>query len=214
MNPKKSIVLLITLFFISAISILILQNLKDTDQFLDEISSQNSLDQIQITIDNINKEIPKYLKKNIDDIDDILANASAVPLQFGNVDILLSIEEYVLPQFNMNNISPGMIAEDDFMNNINYQYDFLQIVNKNNKKHDKYQNNNQIQQTIEEYITLTKDEDILKIKDEFTYIKEDVNKTLILCEYSLKVDDKNCNVSFIFDLNSSIIKDFNILNIF
>ncbi len=214
MNSKKSIVLLITLFFISAISVLILQNLKDTEDFLDEISSQSSLSQVQITINNINTEIPKYLKSNSDNIDDILANAKAVPLQFGNVDILLSIEEYILPQFYINNLTDDMMAEDDFMNNINYQYDFLEIVKKNNKKKDKYKNNNQIQHTIQEYIKLTKDSDILNIKDEFTYIKEDENITLIQCDYSLSIDDKNCSVSFIFDLGTSKIKEFNILNIF
>ena len=48
---KKSIILLITLFLISAISILILENLKKTDELLDQIAFDKSLSQVQITIE-------------------------------------------------------------------------------------------------------------------------------------------------------------------
>ncbi|MCK5111100.1 MAG: hypothetical protein KAQ94_06235 [Arcobacteraceae bacterium] len=213
MNSKKSIVLLITLFFISAISILILQNLKDTEQFLDELSSGSSLSQIQITIDNVREEVPKYLNKNKDDIDEILNNTQVVALQVGNVDILLNIEDYSLTQFNINNLTTKMTSSEDFTNNINYKYDFLEIVNEH-KKEGNYTNTHQIQQTIKEYIKLTKDKDILNIKDEFTYLK-DINGTkLIQCNYSIKVNEESCDVSFIFDLSSSTVKDFNIINIF
>ncbi len=213
MNSKKSIVLLITLFFISAISILILQNLRDTEQFIDEISSYSSLQQIQISIDNVNKEIPKYLKKNQADIDEILKKTQDMPLQFGNVNILFNINDYSLPQFNINNLTSKITSSEDFINNINYKYDFIQIVN-GHKKDGSYTNNNQIQQTIQEYIQLTKDKDILNIKDDFTYLK-DINGTILIqCNYSIKVDNKSCDVSFIFDLNSSNIKELNILNIF
>ncbi len=210
---RKSIVLLITLFFIATISILILQNLKDTDKFLDEISFDSSLSQVQITIDNIQQEVPNFLNKNKENIDVILENTEAIPLQFGNIDILLNIVDYTLPLFNINDInstSITTITDERFINNVNYQYDFLELI----KTHQPYKNNNQIQQTLKEYVTLTKDTDILKIKDEFTYLKDTNNSRYIQCNYLLKVDEIDVKVDFIFELNKKSIKEFNIVNIF
>ncbi len=207
---KKGIVLLITLFFITAISVLIFQNLKDTDKFIKEVSFDNSLSQIQITMGNIKDEIPKYLVKNKDNIEEILENSQAVPLSYGNVNLILNIEEYIIPQFNINNLTTQDTVNEEFLNNINYKYDFLQIVNKN-KPHT---NNNQVKQTIKEYIKLKKDKNILNIAKQFTYISDKNISKLISCNYTLKVNDINSEVNFIFDLNSSKIQDFNIVNIF
>jgi hypothetical protein len=90
---KKGIVLLITIFFISAISILILQNIKDTEQLLDNSSYNSDLSQVQITIQNIKDEIPKFLTKNKANIDIILEKASVIPFKYGNVDLVLNIED-------------------------------------------------------------------------------------------------------------------------
>ncbi len=213
---KKSIVLLITLFFISAISILILQNLKDTDDYLNTLTFDASLSQTQITMDNMMDEIPKYLKANIDNIDIILENSSAVPLNFENIDIVLNISEYEFAQFNINNLTQEQITSEDFVNNINYRYDFLEIV-KSNKlllKDKKYISQAQIQQTIREYVEETKDIDILNIKDDFTFLEDINNSRLIECNYILNANNTASEVSFIFDLNSTKIKDFNIINIF
>ena len=203
---RKSIVLLITLFFITTISILILQNLKDTDRFLDNISSDSSLSQIQITIENVQSEIPKFFKKNEDNLEQILENSSAVPLSFGNVDLLLNIEEYEMPQFNINELNATVTSTSSFSNNINYQYDFLELVKANKP----YSSRDQIEQTISEYIKKTKDKEILNIKDEFTYFSDKNVSKLIKCDYSIKVGDTSSEISFIFDLNSSVIKDFSL----
>ncbi len=210
MNKKNGIVLLITLFFISAISILILQNLKDTEKFIKEVSFDSSLTQVQITIDNIQQEVPKFLKKNKDNIDIILENSLGIPFQVGNVDILLNIEDYPEKLFYINSLKAESMTSEDFVNNINYKYDFLQLVNASKP----YTNDKQVQQTIKEYIRLTKDDYILNIKDEFGHIKLLETERLIQCSYFLRVDDISVDVSFIFDLSNSTIKEFNILNIF
>ena len=88
---RKGIVLLITIFFISAISILILQNLKNTEEYLDTISFDTKLSQTQISMDNIQDEIPKFFKKNKDNIDQILENTAILPLSFGDINVLLNI---------------------------------------------------------------------------------------------------------------------------
>ena len=211
---KKSIVLLITLFFISAISILILQNLKDTDDFLDEISFDTSLAQVQITIDNVNQEIPSFLKKNKDNLEEILESSEIIPLRYGSVNLILNILEYDVPLFNINKLTPKQTSSEEFINNINYQYDFLELINKRKKDYGSFKNNKQIRQTIKEYMQLTKDNDILNIQDKFTYLNIDTNLTLYRCEYSIKVNSINSKVSFLFDLNSSKIQDFSIKGIF
>lgn len=207
---RKSIVLLITLFFIATISILILQNLKDTDDFLNELAFDNSLSQVQITIDNIQKEIPKYFYKNKDNIDIILENSSAVPLNYGNVELLLNIIEYVPKEFNINKLTTEDTSSYKFINNITSVYDFVQLVN----KHKPYTSQEQIVQTIDEYIELTHDKDILNITDDFTYFTIKNGARLIECNYNLKVNDITSEVSFIFDLNTTIIQDFKIKNLF
>ena len=90
---RKGIVLLITIFFISAISILILKNITDTEQLLDNTSYNSDLSQMQVTIQNVKDEIPKFLTKNKENIDIILENASVIPFQYGNVNLVLNLED-------------------------------------------------------------------------------------------------------------------------
>jgi len=85
---KKSIILLITLFFIITISTIILKNIEDTEKFLDNIARDDSLSQMQITINNIKDEVSKFLRKNKNDIDDILQHSSFVPFKIKNIDIV------------------------------------------------------------------------------------------------------------------------------
>lgn len=207
MNSKKSIILLITLFFISTISILILQNLKDTSTYLDSIEYENSLVQLQISIENINEEVPKYLKKNKENIEDMLEEKQVIPFSFGNIDILLNVQEYESAEFNINNLTTQDTMSEEFTNNVNYKYDFLQIVDEY-KKDNNYTTNSQIKQTINEYIKLTKDKDILNIDDKFGYATDTNETQNIICNYTVKVNEQSCDVSFIFDLKTSKTVDF------
>jgi len=216
MNSKKSIVLLITIFFISAISVLILQNLDDTNQYLDEVNSQNSISQTQITIQNIMEEIPKYLKKNKDDIEKILENTEeGIPLSIGNINIFLTIKEATIADFYINDLTKEDIKSDEFVNNISSEYEFLKIVNKYKENNNTYTNQKQINQIIKEYIKQTRDEDILKIKDKFTFIKKDKESTLIQCDCVLTINGEDIRISFIYDINAkdkvNPLKSFNLI---
>ena len=203
---KKSIVLLITLFFIATISVYILQNLKSTNTLLNEVAYDSSISQIQITMDDIRKEIPKYLKKNEKDIDTILENIVDVPLQYGDINLVLHLSKYNVPQFNINNLTTKDFQSDDFVNNIISSYEFKQLISKNKP----FNNQSQIKQILNEYINLTNSSDILNIKDEFTYLASDTNTTLIQCDYTVVVNTLKSDVSFIFDLNSSKIVNLDI----
>ena len=59
---KRSIVLLISLFFIAAVSLLIMKNLEDTDLYLSEQNSKFSKTQIMFLLDNTREQIESKLK--------------------------------------------------------------------------------------------------------------------------------------------------------
>lgn len=64
---KKSIILLITLSFITVISALLLKNLNDTDKLLKEVSLDSNLIQFKITQENIQNEILDIIGRYSDD---------------------------------------------------------------------------------------------------------------------------------------------------
>ena len=61
---KKSIVLLVSLFFITAISALIIKNLDDTDSYISEQNSKFSKTQIIFLINNIKDEVSSVIALN------------------------------------------------------------------------------------------------------------------------------------------------------
>jgi len=203
---KKSIVLLITLLFISILSVLILKNMDDSQKLIKSASFDKSISQVLITIENINQEIPRFLQKNKDNIDDILAQTSVLPFNFNNVDILLNISEYTPKEFNLNHLPKDIRSNSDFLNNVGFSYEFFQIVNNH-----KYTNQREVDQVIDQYIYQTNDTNILNIKDKFGFIDDKNVSTLIECDYSINVDDINLSASLIFDLNSSKVEAFDIV---
>jgi hypothetical protein len=81
---------------------LILQNLKSTNNFLDQLSYDKSLAQMQISIQNVKDEIPKFIQnlkqRYGKDFDKNLENELIVPLKIKNINILLKItKEKELP---------------------------------------------------------------------------------------------------------------------
>jgi len=203
---KKSIVLLITLLFISILSVLILKNMDDSQKLIKSASFDKSISQVLVTIENINEEIPRFLQKNKDNIDDILAQTSVLPFNFNNVNILLNISEYSPKEFNLNHLPKDIRSNSDFLNNVGFSYEFFQIVNNH-----KYTNQREVDQVIDQYIYQTNDTNILNIKDKFGFIDDKNVSTLIECDYSINVDDINLSASLIFDLNSSQVKAFDIV---
>jgi hypothetical protein len=178
----------------------------DSQKLIKSASFDKSISQVLITIENINQEIPRFLQKNKDNIDEILAQTSALPFNFNNVDILLNISEYTPKEFNLNHLPKDIRSNSDFLNNVGFSYEFFQIINNH-----KYTNQREVDQVIDQYIYQTNDTNILNIKDKFGFIDDKNISTLIECDYSINVDDINLDASLIFDLNSSKIKAFDIV---
>ncbi len=214
MNSKKGIILLITLFFISAISVLILQNLDDTNKYIDESNSQNTISQIQITIQNIIDEVPKYLKgKSNDELDKIIENTeNGIPFPIGNIDIILSINEVEIPLFNVNKLTPELMNSNEFVESINNGYDFKKIVDSHMENNNTYTNQKQIDQIMDEYIKLTRDERALGFKENFTFIERNNKTRFFKCDCTITIDNTSTKISFVFNLaEPTKLLSFNII---
>ena len=222
---KKAIVLLITLMFITSISVLILKNLKDSEKFFNVIGTDMSLTQTQITVENVNEEIMKFFKKKKDeDMKDLLSKIPEdIPFVLNdNITILLSLSEYIVENTHKINDINSTYQNDEFYGNIDYPNIFFEILKDKKKTLSKNEtnstrsisNNQQINSIINEYITKTRDTRILQIKDNFTYINipEDTNDTYISCKYDISINNINSSVDMVFkvgDINKSKSFSFN-----
>lgn len=104
---KKSIVLLISLFFIAAVSLLIMKNLEDTDLYLSEQNSKFSKTQIMFLLDNTREEIKGILASIVKDVDEdkqreVLKDYVGVnfPILMEDARIIMRLEEY--DKYNIN----------------------------------------------------------------------------------------------------------------
>ncbi|MEA3513311.1 MAG: hypothetical protein U9R37_06890 [Campylobacterota bacterium] len=207
---KKGIVLLITLFFISTISIIILKNLDDSNKFIDTISLDTTLAQMKMTNENIQKEITKLLNDNKDN-DEVLEMiieflSEGIPFDYGNISTFLSLDNYDNDGCNLYdyNSSKSLTeqCDNEITNNILYQYEFERILETYKNKID---TQDRIDFIIDEYINLTQDDKIDEIRDQFRYIKDDSNDTntveLYECKYNIEINNKKASSSFIIDLN-------------
>lgn len=202
---KKGIVLLITLFFITAISVVILKNLEDSQKFIPEVSFDNSLTQLNITNKNVQDEVIKLLndyKAEEEVIDGILeATSLGIPFDYGDIRLTISLNEYNIKSCNINNIkSTKSLNEkcENIVENILYQYDFVRIL----KSYQPISNQNQLEYFLDKYIQETRDDKIKFSKDEFETINQkDLNSSrYIECSYDISISDLNVTSNFIFKL--------------
>jgi hypothetical protein len=195
--------------FISAISILIMQNLKDSESFLKVVNSGLNLTQTQVTIKNINYEIMKFFKDKKEDIDDIIDKIPKnIPFTLKD-DIIIQLQ---IEQFNPENyifiddINQSLPPEE-FEVNVDYKYRFFEILKKNKKllSNHKFTNQKQLNNMIQEYITDTSDTRILNIKDKFAYGSFENNESVkyLKCKYKVSVSDIKSVVNMIFEVGKT-----------
>ncbi len=189
---KKSIVLLISLFFISALSILIIKNLEDTSTFIEEKNHKINRVQLLTSINNIQTEISKIFNNNKKRIDDIIVklNSEYIPINVKNILISFTITKY-------NKVDINLLSNKD---NKKYQeinslfndykisdFDTFRYVFKTIK--DEYKNtrtsgvefiknHKQIDDIIKIFIKETYNDEILNIKDKLGFIKKEKDEKL------------------------------------
>jgi hypothetical protein len=202
---KKSVVLLITMLFISGISILIMDNLKDSNKFISLSQNSENLVQTNVAIKNVNDEVKKLLNSmNEDDLNELIENLPPF-IMYANIKVILDISIYDQSDKYIINKNYSDTLDTTLLENIDYRYDLYNIA-----KNKKIINNRQVNDIINEYVSITKDTKILNIKDDFTFALKDYNtsKTYISCNYDLIINDAVSHVDMIFEHKSKKNKYF------
>lgn len=212
---KKAVVMLITLFFILSITLIIIKNLDDSNEFIKEINVDKYFTQLKVTDQNFKDEIFELIKKHKDNIDDILEVTSlGIPFNYGDLNLTVVLQEYTVPECYLNDIKKEQTLYDicnaETVDQIMFQYDFRELLD----QYKPLNSQDQIDYFISEYKQLTKDDQIDEIVNSIGYIKplsaSDSNSTdnrYLEFTYSGKVQDSNITGKFIFDLNNLKIKD-------
>lgn len=185
---KKSIVLLVSLFFIAAISALIIRNLDDTDSYISEQNSKFSKTQIVFLINNIKDEVSNVIALNNTSDDkqkDYLRPYYGIdfPLEIKNAKIAFKLIPYTKENINMlkeNDIEKQRDLIELFNDNNVYDFPyFLEIYKEKKEKYFKEDNINsykQIDYIIDDFIKKTYSNNILKIKDNIGFFDFDQDK--------------------------------------
>jgi hypothetical protein len=207
---KKGVILLITLFFIMAITAIIVKNLQDTEEFIDEVAVNSSLSQLNITINNVNSEIMRVVKKINDEgnLEDILSSLETIPLNYGNVKVLINLEEYTNDgKYNLYDANASFIYKLDrfsddqmFTQNVIDKYTLENMFMKQ-----KPTNKRQIDFVIDNYIKETRDDVIVNVKENFVYHTMDTNSTYINCKYKIDINNIKSDVNMIFAIGGKVV---------
>ena len=191
---KKSIVLLISLFFIAAVSLLIIQNLKDTDSYISEQNSKFAKTQIMFLINNTKDEISKTLSQNQgNDISSYLD--VDYPLVVKDALITIRVEKYDKYDINLLNKKD----EKDYENlkkflekNGVYDVENFKYLMQNNGNIKNYKQRDEL---LNDFAIQVYDKRILDLKDYLGFIKFDKkedekkeDKEIVFFELFVKVD--------------------------
>ncbi len=193
---KKSIVLLISLLFIAAVSLLIIKNLSDTDSYLSEQNAKFSKTQIMFLLNNTKDEISKILAKNIDK--EILRDYTNkdFPILLQDAKITMRLEEYDKYNINLLNEKDEKKYEyfkDFLIRNDIYDIEILKgILIENNR----IQNSKQLDESLEKFEKESYTSNIFKVKDYIgfmNYDKKEItqnekDKEILFYELFVKVD--------------------------
>lgn len=181
---KKSIVLLVSLFFIAALSILILKNLEDTNSYIDEQNSKFNKAQTIVLIKNLQTQISDIFNKNQDKIDSIIETQlyEYFPIQIEKINMFFKLLPY--ERININKL----ISEDKkekeeikkfFENNDIYNTEVLETLLKNKI----INSNKQVDDIINIFIKETYDNKILDVRSEIGFLSDEK-----LYELFIKID--------------------------
>ena len=174
---KKSIVLLISLFFIAAVSLLIMKNLEDTDLYLSEQNSKFSKTQIMFLLDNTREEIKGILASIVKDVDEdkqreVLKDYVGVnfPIFMEDARIIMRLEEYDKYNINLLKESKNKKTDEekykyfkDFLARENiYDFERLQDIYSENNQ---VKNSKQLDFILEKFEKESYNSDISKVRD-------------------------------------------------
>lgn len=172
---KKGVVLLMTLFFITAISILVLENLDDTQQFLEKQNYKLNNTQVLVAIKNTQKEVSKLINEKKENLDKALENdifQNYIPLELGELKINFRISNYSKVDINKIKGKDQNGIKNLFYENNVFDYDsFVDIYNeKLPLKDSKVENTKQLEEIINLLIKQVENEDIKTIEEKLGFL--------------------------------------------
>ena len=185
---QKSIVLLVSLFFISAISVLIIKNLDDTDSYISEQNSKFSKTQIIFLINNIKDEVSNAIALNDTNESkqkDYIKKYYGIefPLEIENAKITFKLVPYTKVNINMieeSDIEKQKDLIELFYNNNVYDFPYFSEIYKERKekyfKNDNIYSYKQIDEILEDFMKKTYSNNVLKIKNKIGFFDFDQDK--------------------------------------
>ncbi len=211
MRKVKSIILLISLIFIVAISVLVMKNLDDSEEFINIMQTSSKFTQTNILVNNTKNIIIELIKdKNLNEILDSLQRTkiNILPLFYKDISVFIKVpveldfnENYYLNAKNKSKLIKQLYDDEVY-----YPDDFVKIYKDKN-----ITNFRQINYILDEYVSTTKDTNILKIQDKFNFISIDENTTAYRCDYDIDVSGLKSHVNMIVTLKNNktdVILDF------
>ena len=202
---KRSIVLLISLFFIAAVSLLIMKNLEDTDLYLSEQNSKFSKTQIMFLLDNTREQIESKLKTiggntelSEDKQREVLKDYVGVnfPILIEDARIVMRLEEYDKCDINLLKNDKNEENFKKFLSDKNIYIDITKLKEiYDNRTID---NSKKFDSILEKFEKESYKSDIIKIKDYISFYsdsnkeqcltKNNKEKTINLYELFVEVE--------------------------
>ena len=185
---KKSIVLLISLFFIAAVSLLIMKNLEDTDLYLSEQNSKFSKTQIMFFFNNTREQIEGILTSVVKGVDEdkqreVLKDYVGVnfPILIEDARIVMRLEEYDKCDINLLKNDKNEENFKKFLSDKNIYIDIAKLKEiYDNRTID---NSKKFDSILEKFEKESYKSDIIKIKDYISFYS-DSNKEQCLTKNS------------------------------
>jgi len=227
---KKSIVLLITLLFISAISILIFKNLSSGESYLNTVNKEQNNTQVILLVKNAQEELLSYFSKN--DVYDALVESGqeeiSLPLHIKDIEFRIKVSKYK-KELNINDFSlikkeekELFLKKAETLFNENY-WDFSSFLEVVNQYFLKYKitvespiiNSKQINNIISDYSQKTYLKEVNNLIDKIGFLprkiydtKNKTNKNIkyLSCSLYFKLNKEEYRTSFILDLEKKIYK--------
>lgn len=177
---KKSIVLLVSLLFITAISALLLQNLNDTESYISEQNYKINKIQLLSITENMQRAAKTAIKQYGDDLKDF----PDTPLDVEGINVIFSLNKY--DRANVNDLAltseKYKKVEDLFLDNNIGDFDTFRYYFKGATTDALVKNSKQLDAIIDRFIKETYNNKIIDIRDKLGFYL-DAEKTL----YELKL---------------------------
>ena len=199
---KKSIVLLVSLLFIVAISALLLQNLNDTQSYITSQNYKINKVQLMALLKNSQQEAAEVIKKHPDQIEKGFEN---IPLKIEDNEIIFTLKEYDKKDVNLLKSQKRedyeRIEEWFFDKGISDFDNFRYIISSSGKE---IENNKQLDDIINTFIKETYSNDILEFRNDLGF--KSAAKDSKLYELYLKIKNLNdfINAYYILDKDGKV----------